>query len=38
LLSRAIIVIDENETVIYTEQVDEITNEPDYEAVLNVLK
>ena len=37
LLSRAIVVVDENGTVIHTEQVPETGNEPDYEAVLNVL-
>lgn len=34
LLSRAIVVIDENGLVKYTEQVPEITQEPDYEAAL----
>ena len=34
LLSRAVIVLDENGKVIYTEQVTEITNEPNYEAAL----
>ena len=38
LLSRAVIVTDENDQVIYTEQVPEITNEPNYEAALNALK
>ena len=38
LLSRCIIVADENGNVIYTEQVAEIVDEPNYEAVLNVLK
>jgi len=38
LLSRAVVVIDETGTVIYTEQVPEIAQEPDYVAVLNVLK
>ena len=38
LLSRAVIVLDEEERVIYTEQVEEITNEPDYEAALKALK
>lgn len=38
LLSRCIIVVDENGKVIYTEQVAEISNEPNYEAVLAVLK
>jgi thiol peroxidase len=34
LLSRAIVVIDETGRVIYTEQVPEITQEPDYDAAL----
>ncbi len=34
LHSRAIIVLDENGTVSYTEQVPEIANEPNYEAAL----
>lgn len=38
LLSRAVIVTDENNNVIYTEQVPEITQEPNYEAALNALK
>lgn len=38
LLSRAVIVTDENNRVIYTEQVPEITQEPNYEAALNAAK
>ena len=38
LLSRAIIIIDVSGQVIYTEQVPEITQEPDYEAALAALK
>lgn len=38
LLSRAVIVTDENGQVVYTEQVPEITSEPDYEAALNAVK
>ena len=38
LLSRAIIVLDENQKVIYTEQVPETTDEPNYQAVLELLK
>ena len=38
LLSRAVIVADENNNVLYTEQVPEITTEPNYEAALNALK
>lgn len=37
LLSRAVVVIDEAGVVTYTEQVPEITAEPDYEAALAVL-
>ncbi|MBB4072003.1 thiol peroxidase [Leucobacter sp. OH2974_COT-288] len=38
LLSRAIVVVDENGTVIYTEQVPEIGQEPDYAAALAALQ
>lgn len=38
LLSRAVIVTDENGKVVYTEQVPEIAQEPDYEKALNALK
>lgn len=38
LCSRAIIVVDENNKVLYTEQVSEIANEPNYERILNSLK
>jgi thiol peroxidase len=34
LHSRAIVVLDENGTVVYTEQVSEIANEPNYELAL----
>lgn len=37
LHSRAVIVVDENGTVTYTEQVPEIASEPNYEAALAVL-
>ena len=37
LHSRVIIVVDENGTVTYTEQVSEIANEPNYEAAIAVL-
>jgi thioredoxin-dependent peroxiredoxin len=37
LTARAIVVIDESGKVIYTQLVDELANEPDYEAVLAVL-
>lgn len=38
LLARAVIVLDENRRVIYQQLVEEITNEPDYEAAIYVLK
>jgi thiol peroxidase len=38
LLSRAVIVTDENNKVVYTEQVSEIANEPNYSAALDALK
>ena len=38
LLSRSVVVIDENGKVAYTELVSEITTEPNYEAALSVLK
>ena len=38
LLSRAVVALDENGQVIYTEQVPEIGQEPNYEAALNALK
>lgn len=37
LLSRAVVVIDENGKVIHSEQVSEIASEPDYAAALNRL-
>ena len=37
LLSRAIVIIDKSGAVVYTEQVPEITQEPDYEAALRCL-
>lgn len=37
LLSRAVVVIDESGKVVYTEQVPEITEEPNYEAALAAL-
>ncbi|TWO33089.1 thiol peroxidase [Seonamhaeicola sediminis] len=37
LLSRSVVVIDENETVLYTEQVAETVDEPNYQAALEVL-
>lgn len=38
LLARAVIIIDRNRDIAYRELVQEITNEPDYEAALSVLK
>lgn len=38
LHSRAVIVADETGKVLYTEQVADIVNEPNYEAALNALK
>lgn len=38
LLSRAVIVTDENNKVLYTEQVPEIAQEPDYDQALDALK
>lgn len=38
LISRSVIVIDEEGKIIYTEQVPEIKQEPDYESALEVLK
>ena len=38
LLSRAIVVISENGKVLYTEQVPEIAQEPDYDAAIAALK
>jgi thiol peroxidase len=35
LCSRAIVVLDENNKVVYTEQVPEITQEPDYKKALS---
>ncbi|RLD50101.1 MAG: thiol peroxidase [Bacteroidetes bacterium] len=38
LESRAVVLIDENGMVTYTQQVPEIVDEPDYDAVLNAMK
>lgn len=38
LLSRAVVILDESGKVIYTEQVPEIVQEPNYESALNALK
>lgn len=38
LLARAVIVIDKDGKIIFSDLVDEITNEPDYEGAISVLK
>ena len=38
LTARAVVVLDEQDKVIYSELVNEITNEPDYDAALAALK
>lgn len=38
LLARAVIILDEERNVIYSELVEEITHEPDYAAAIDVLK
>jgi len=38
LMARAVVVLDENDQVIYSELVPEITQEPDYDAALQSLK
>jgi thioredoxin-dependent peroxiredoxin len=38
LLSRAVVVLDENDKVLYTEQVPEIAQEPNYDKALDALK
>lgn len=38
LLTRAVIILDTDRTVIYSDLVDEITHEPDYDGALRVLK
>ena len=38
LLSRAVVVLDEKNTVVYTEQVSEIAQEPNYDAALAAAK
>ena len=38
LLSRAVVIVDENGIVTYTEQVPEIVQEPNYDAALAALK
>lgn len=38
LLARAVIVLDENRNVIFSDLVEEITHEPDYEGAISVLR
>ena len=38
LLARAVIILDEDRKVIYSQLVGEITDEPDYDAAISVLK
>jgi len=38
IAARAVVVLDENDTVIHTQLVDEITTEPDYEAALAAVR
>jgi len=38
LMSRAVLVLDKDNKVVYTEQVPEIAQEPDYQAALDALK
>lgn len=38
LTARAVMVLDENDTVVYSQLVNEITTEPDYDAALAALK
>jgi thiol peroxidase len=38
LNARALVILDENNTVIYTQLVGELANEPDYESALAVLR
>jgi len=38
LMARAVVVLDENGTVLYNQLVPEITEEPDYQSALDVLK
>ena len=37
LLARAVLIIDENRNVIYSDLVEEITHEPDYDGAIYVL-
>ena len=37
MFARAIVVLDENNTVVHREHIEDITNEPDYGAALRAL-
>jgi len=37
MFARAVVVLDENNTVVYRDQIEDITNEPDYAAVFRAL-
>ena len=37
MFSRAVVVLDENNTVVYREHIEDITTEPDYGAALRAL-
>jgi thioredoxin-dependent peroxiredoxin len=38
LLSRAVVIVDDHGKVIYSEQVKELSNEPNYSAMMDILK
>jgi thiol peroxidase len=38
ICARSVVVLDENDKVLYTEQVAEVTNEPNYDAAIAALK
>lgn len=38
LMSRAVVVVDEKGRILYTEQVADISSEPDYESVISILQ
>ncbi|MBO8453943.1 MAG: thiol peroxidase [Bacteroidetes bacterium] len=38
LLARAVIIVDEKGTIVYEQLVPEVTDEPDYDAALNILR
>jgi thiol peroxidase len=37
MFSRAVVVLDENNTVVYEEQIEDISTEPDYRAAFRAL-